>query len=162
MLSEMWIVGCYEVMRAFRQRDRESIGAGARSSGVSELESFKSIFADLELLRMPMAKFEIAKDDKLKEPLAFNMSPAIEGAPDRSFYDSKNPARYHIMPNGLSPRGSAVWLALDHLTSREYWVERRSLAERLLALGNEVVPAGILEAQERAAEAAAGPEPISE
>jgi hypothetical protein len=68
-LSETWVVGCYEILRAFRQRDRDALKACVRPSGVSGMESFKSIFADLELLRMPMTKFEIAKDDKLKEPL---------------------------------------------------------------------------------------------
>jgi hypothetical protein len=114
------------------------------------MNSFKSIFADLELLRMPMTKFEIAKDDKLKEPLPLRRAPADDGASGQTFYDSKDPARYHIMPCGMSPRGSASWVALDHLTRREHWVERRDLAERLLAMGNEIIPAGLLEAQERA------------
>jgi hypothetical protein len=152
MLSETWIVGCYEILRAFRQRDDEARKAGVRTSGVSELASFKSIFADFELLRMPMAKFEIAKDKGLKDPLPLQRGPPNDDASDQAIYDSKNSARYHIMPSGLSPRGSAVWLALDHATRREHWVERRDLAERLLAMGNEIIPAGILEAQERAAE----------
>jgi hypothetical protein len=149
-LSEIWIVGCYEILRAFRQRDRDALKAGIRPSGVSGIEAFKSIFADLELLRMPMTKFEIAKDDKLKEPLPLQRTPANNDASDQTIYDSKDPARYHIMPSGMSPRGSAGWVALDHLTRREHWIERRDLAERLLAMGNEIVPAGLLEAQERA------------
>jgi hypothetical protein len=152
-LSETWVVGCYEILRAFRQRDRDAVKAGVRPSGVSDTKSFISIFADLELLRMPMTKFEIAKDDKLKEPLPLQRSPPNANASDQTFYDSKDPGRYHIMSSGLSPRHSAVWLALDHLTSREHWVERRDLAERLLAMGNEIIPAGLLEAQERAARA---------
>ena len=150
-LSEIWVVGCYELLRAFRQRDRDALKAGARTSGVSEMEAFKSIFADLELLRIPMTKFEIAKDDKLKEPLPLQRMPANNNATDQTTYDSKDPARYHLMPSGMSPRGSARWVALDHLTRREYWIERRDVAERLLAMGNEIVPAGILEAQEQAA-----------
>jgi hypothetical protein len=71
---------------------------------------------------------------------------------DQFTYDSKDPARYHLMPNGVSPRESACWVALDHLTKREYWVERRDLAERLLAMANEMIPAGLLEAQEKAAQ----------
>jgi hypothetical protein len=157
-LSETWVVGCYEILRAFRQRDRDALKACVRPSGVSGMESFKSIFADLELLRMPMTKFEIAKDDKLKEPLPLQKSPSNDDATDQTFYDSKDPARYHVMPRGMSPRGSAAWLALDHLTRREHWVERRDLADRLLALGNEVIPAGILEAQERAAREHSPPE----
>ena len=151
MLSEAWVVGCYEILRAFRQRDDDALKAGVRPSGVSEMESFKSIFADFEFLRMPMAKFEIAKDHKMKQPLRMQkFGETNEVAPH--FYDPKDPARYHIMPTGVGQRGSAVWQALDYLTNREYWIERRDLSERLLAMGNEIVPAGILEAQERAAQ----------
>jgi hypothetical protein len=148
MLSEAWVVGCYEILRAFRQRDDDAQKAGVRHSGVSQLQTFRSVFADFELLRMPIAKFEIAKDQKMKQPLPMRtLGETDEVAPQP--YDPKDPARYHIMPKGLSPRGSPVWLALDHLTNREYWIERRDLSERLLALGNEIVPAGLLEAQER-------------
>src|SRR5690348_6351844 len=53
MFSETWVVGCYEILRAFQQRDREAAAAGRPTSGVAELDDFKSIFTDLELLRMP-------------------------------------------------------------------------------------------------------------
>lgn len=150
MLSETWIIGCYEILRAFRQRDEDALKIGARPSGVSDMQEFKSIFSDLELLRMPMTKFEIAKDKSLKELLAVRYFE--EPSADPQFYDNKDPARYHVMPNGMSARGSAVWLALDHKARREHWIERRNLGERLLAFGLQVIPAGILEAQERAAD----------
>jgi hypothetical protein len=151
-LSEIWIVGCYEILRAFRQRDLEAIEAGARPSGVSEMEAFKSIFSDLELLRIPMTKFEIAKDKKLKEPLPLRRIPSNHNATDQTNYNRKDPARYHTAPSGMSPRGSICWLALDHVAKREYWVERRDVAERLLVMGSQIIPAGILEAQERPSE----------
>src|ERR1700687_4729505 len=103
---------------AFLSRSRSSFNsrnthkAGVRPSGVSEMEAFKSIFADLELLRMPMTKFEIAKDDKIKEPLPLQRKPANNDASDQTIYDSKDPARYHLMPTGMSPRGSIRWVAL--------------------------------------------------
>jgi hypothetical protein len=149
-LSEIWVVGCYETLRAFRQRDRDAQKIGACTSGVSETEAFKSIFSDLELLRMPMTKFEIAKDSKMRKPLKMQKVPPNNNAADQAPYDSKDPTRYHIMPSGMSPRGSLCWVALDHLTNREYWIERRDLAERLLAIGADIVPAGILEAQRNA------------
>jgi hypothetical protein len=144
MLSESWIVGCYEILRAFRQRDDEgNLGA----DGVSALETFKSIFSDLKLLRMPIAKYEIAKDNRMKEPLTMRAIPPNKDATDEHIYDKKDPTRSHIMPTGMSGRGSMMWLVLDHSVPREYWVERRDLADRLLALANEIVPAGILEAK---------------
>jgi hypothetical protein len=147
MLSESWVVGCYEILRAFRQRDDEgNLGA----DGVSALEAFKSIFADLELLRMPIAKYEIAKDNRMKEPLTLRAIPPNIDATDVHIYDKKDPTRSHIMPAGMSDRGSMMWLVLDHSVPREYWVERRALADQLLAIANEIVPAGILEAQRAA------------
>jgi hypothetical protein len=67
------------------------------------------------------------------------------------FYDPKDPGRFHIMPKGVSARGSAVWLALDVRNSRQHWVERRELADRLLSLLKLVKGAGELEAEQNAA-----------
>jgi hypothetical protein len=133
MFSETWIVGCYEILRAFQQRDREAAEARRATSGVSDLGEFKSIFTDFELLRMPIAKFEIAKDNKLEQPLPMLRVGDDEAKPIE-FYDPKDPSRFHIMPKGVSPRGSVVWLALDVRNSRQHWVERRDLADRLLSL----------------------------
>lgn len=152
LLSETWLTGCYEILRAFRQRDREAVKAHSRTSGVSKMRSFKSIFYQLELLRMPIAKFEVAKDEQLRAPLLMQRMPFNGDETDHAAYDQRDPARHHIMPVGISPRGSARWLAIDHLKSRQMWIERRDLADRLLSLGKEITPAGILEQQERAAE----------
>jgi hypothetical protein len=150
MFSEAWIVGCYEILRAFQQRDREAAKAGRPTSGVSELHEFKSIFTDFELLRMPIAKFEIAKDNKLEQPLPMRRVGDDETKPIE-FYDPKDPGRFHIMPKGVSSRGSAVWLALDVRNSRQHPVERRDLADRLLSLLKLVKGAGELEAEQNAA-----------
>jgi len=150
MFSETWIVGCYEILRAIQQRDREAAAAGKVTSGVSELDVFQSIFTDFELVRMPIAKFEIAKDNKLGQPLP--MRRVGDGATNSiEFYDPKDPDRFHIMPSGMSARGSAVWLALDGRNSRQHWVERRDLADRLLSLAKLVKGAGELEAEQNSA-----------
>lgn len=153
MFSEAWIVGCYEILRAFRQRDREAVKSSKPTSGVSELEEFKSIFTDFELLRMPIAKFEIAKDYEQDQPLPMRRVGDDETKPIE-FYDPKDPGRFHIMPKGVSSRGSAVWLALDVRNSRQHWVERRDLADRLLSLLKFVKGAGELEAEQNAAKEA--------
>lgn len=148
MLSESWVVSCYEILRAFRQRDRErNLGPEA----VSELSSFKALFADLELLRMPIAKYEIAKDSKMKEPLPLVASPPNRDAIDNHVYSKDDPGRSHFMQTGISKRGSVTWLAIDHTVPHQYWIERRDLSERLLALRGEIIPAGLLEAQRAAA-----------
>ncbi|WKW49881.1 hypothetical protein [Rhodomicrobium lacus] len=147
MFSEAWIVGCYEVLRVFQQRDREAAEVGRPPSGVSELQEFKSIFTDFELLRMPIAKFEIAKDNKLEQPLPMRRVGDDETKPIE-FYDPKDPGRIHIMPTGVSARGSVVWLTLDVRNSQQHWVERRDLADRLLSLLKLVKGAGELEAEQ--------------
>jgi hypothetical protein len=145
MLSETWVVGWYEILRAFKQRDWEAAKVGGATSGVSELDEFKSIFTDFALLRMPIAKFEIAKDDTLKRPLPMRRVGDTEAKIE--FYDPKDPGRFHIMPTGASRRGSVMWCALDGLNSRQHWVERRDLADRLLSLVGLVKGAGELEAE---------------
>jgi hypothetical protein len=121
-LSEAWVVGCYEVLRAFRQRDYEADEAGLKTSGVSELKAFKSVFVDFELLRMPMAKYEIAKDKKMPKPLRMRTYGEI-GEPAEYVYDPDDPARHHIMPTGVGQRGSVMWQVLDPKTGHEYWVD---------------------------------------
>jgi hypothetical protein len=149
MFSETWIVGCYEILRAFRQRDRDAAKASKPTSGISELLEFKSIFTDFALLRIPIAKFEIAQDGKLKQPLP--MRRVGDETKPIEFYDPKDPGRFHIMPKGVSERGSAVWLALDVRNSQQHWVERRDLADRLLSLLKLLKGAGELEAEQNAA-----------
>jgi hypothetical protein len=70
---------------------------------VSELDEFKSTCNDFELLRMPIAKFEIAKDFEIERPLPMRRFGDDETKPIE-FYDPKDPARFHIMPKGVSPR----------------------------------------------------------
>jgi hypothetical protein len=65
------------------------------------------------------------------------------------FYDRNDPGRFHIMPTGVSPRGSVVWCALNVREMREYWIERRDLADRLLSLLELVKGAGELEADQK-------------
>lgn len=146
MFSETWIVGCYEILRTFQQRDREAAAAGQSPSGVCELDEFKSVFTDFELLRMPIAKSEIAKDKKLEQPLPMHRVGDDKTKPIE-FYDPKDPGRFHIIPTAASARGSAMWLALDGRNLQQYWVERRDLSDRLLALVKLVKGAGELEAE---------------
>jgi hypothetical protein len=154
MFSETWVVACYEMLRAIKQREWEiskklrATNSTHAPDGISTLSAFKSVFRDLELLRMPMAKYEIAKErDELHQPLPMRRNPPNDNATDDVIYDKTDPARSHIMPAGLSSRGSMVWQVLDAKLIKEYWVERRDLADRLLKLNDEVEPAGLREAR---------------
>jgi hypothetical protein len=149
MFCETWIIGCYEILRAFQQRDREAAAAGRPTSGVSELDECKSIFTDFELLRMPIAKFELAKDNKLKQPLPMRRVSVTTKLNRLSSMILKTPADSISCPKGS--RRVAAWLALDIRNSQQHWVERRALADRLLSLLKSVKGAGELEAEQNAA-----------
>jgi hypothetical protein len=136
MFSEMWIGGWYEILRAIRQRAEEASKRGDQTSGLTTSDEFNRLLSDIERLRMPLEKYEIAKDKSLKRPLPMKRYPPNSDATDDVVYDSKDPQRSHHMPSGLSGRGSLTWLALDHTSDNEYWIERRNLSERLLALAN--------------------------
>ncbi|WFU62699.1 hypothetical protein [Bradyrhizobium brasilense] len=153
MFSEAWLMSVYETIRALRQREDE-VARAARSKDsdytrydISSTPSFVSIFRDLELLRMPIAKYEIAKDHQIKDPILFDMIAPSGDATGSYAYHPGDPARTHIVPSGLSARKSVTWLALDHAGPSEHSVERRDLADRLLRLKDEIEPAGIREAR---------------
>lgn len=153
MLSETWVVVCYEALRVVRDRERKAAALELAKDpaflqdDISSLASFKAIFHDVELLRMPITKYEIAKDSKMKGALNLRAIPANGDATDDRVYEKSDPARSHIMPTGISARASVMWQVLDHVAFKEHWVERRDLADRLLTLTDEVEPAGLREAR---------------
>jgi hypothetical protein len=150
MLSEAWIIGCYEILRAFRQRDRELKRQGHPASNISDTQTFRALILDFELLRMPIAKFEIADDRHIGGGvLKMVRYPPNGNATDQYNYIYADPARSHLMPKGISQAGSATWYAVDN-TGTERWLERRNLSDRLLSLREEIEPAGLREARLRA------------
>jgi hypothetical protein len=136
MISEVWVTSCYEILRTIKQRETEEEEARLQNQGRSRTAEFATLFADLELLRMPMDKHEIAKDKQLRAPLIMQRSPPKGDDTDQYVYDSSDPRRNHIMPTGISQRASVMWQVLDHKSGRQYWVERRDLGDRLLSLAN--------------------------
>jgi hypothetical protein len=133
MFSEIWVGLSYEILRAARQRAREAVQQeDSKLFNPSISQKASGLLVDLERLRMPFDKYEIAKDYAIHEPIPF--VPIGNGPTDAVFYNPKDPRRNHIVPSGLSARGSVMWLALDIEAKREYWLERRDLADRFLDL----------------------------
>jgi hypothetical protein len=123
-LSIYWVGSMYETFRLLKQR---------KLSDTSPV--FAEIFSDLELLRMPLEKHELAKDKKtLKEPLPMVRRPPNNDATDHYSYDPNDDSRAHIMPSGLSNNGSMTWQVIDLKTGADRWVERRALSERIVEL----------------------------
>ncbi|MCP3713004.1 hypothetical protein M3I54_39985 [Paraburkholderia sp. CNPSo 3274] len=120
-LSEAWVGQVYEVLRLTSERKL-----------LAESESLVQLAHDFRLLRIPMEKHEIAADRSLSSPLAMYRSPVREGDADYH-YDKRDPLRAHIMPAGISQRGSVQWLAIDlKADEAQRWIERRGLSERVL------------------------------
>ena len=129
-LSDYWLSAMYETFRLLQSR-------GLADKG----EAFASIFHELELVRMGIDKHEIPKDQKLVEPLAMVRVPALPHDKEGYIYDKNDPKRGHIMPMGMSERGSPMWQVIDHLADRSFWIERCNLSDRMLDLWKDAKPA---------------------
>jgi hypothetical protein len=130
-LSIYWVGGMYETFRLLLDKRR----VAATDPAVI------GIHHDLELIRIPLEKHEIAKDQNIKEPLALMRLPLNNNATDAFSYDPDDNLRSHIMPTGLSARGSMVWQAIDGRNNRQKSIERRDISDRILALGKDDHPA---------------------
>jgi hypothetical protein len=127
VMTAYWIGGMYETFRLLHERKL-----------LETNDIFSTVFRDLELVRMPLEKHEIAKDRTLKEPLVMikrapNETAAGTGS-DTYTYDSKDAKRAHIMPMGISARGSIMWEVVDLKSKESRWIERRSISDRALEM----------------------------
>ena len=124
MISDYWIGSVYETFRLLRDRNL----ADASSA-------FASILSDLELIRMPLDKHELAKDRRLDAPLPMMRSPPNNDASDVYVYDPKDDKRAHIPVVRISrATGSVIWNGIDVVSKTDRWIERRDLADRIVAL----------------------------
>jgi hypothetical protein len=123
VMTAYWIGGVYEIFRLLRER-----------SLVEKGELFSAVFKDLELVRIPLEKHEIAKDRTLKEPLLMIKRPPNNDATDNYTYKSDDTRRAHIMPTGISARGSIMWEVIDLKNNAARWVERRTISDQILQL----------------------------
>ena len=133
MLSELWIGSVYESLRLLANSSRRL---------APDDDGFRALKYDLTLLRIPIEKHEIAGDRKLVEPIKLQRRPPHGDDSDICQYAKDDPQRAHIMPSGISARGSMMWHVLDIRRENEVrWIERRSLSERILELwGNHAAP----------------------
>jgi hypothetical protein len=101
---------------------------------VEESDAFTSLAHHLRLLRIPLGKYEIAADSKLAEPLKLQKPPPRNKESDIYIYSKSDKTRAHIMPIGVSRRGSHMWQVIDVVADQTYWLERRELSERIVSL----------------------------
>jgi hypothetical protein len=123
MFSDNWIGNAYEIFRLLEEREPSRKG-----------DDFCDLLHHLRMLRIPLVKHEIAADRKLSTPLAFQKVPPSNAASELYFYARDDSKRSHIMPSGISARGSKMWQVIDLVNETSYWLERCALSDRILAL----------------------------
>ena len=75
-----------------------------------------------------------AKDRLLDQPLQLISKPAKGDPTDIYSYVPGDRTRAHIMPMGISSRGSMMWQAIDVRSEDAPWIERRALSDQILEL----------------------------
>jgi hypothetical protein len=123
MLSDLWIGAIYEVFRLLESRKLSP-----------DSDEFRALARDLKLLRIPLEKHEIADDKRLSQPLRMRRIPSHGDETDLYEYTKADPQRAHIMAKGVSPLGSIMWQVTDVKQFKSYWLERRSISERVVAI----------------------------
>jgi hypothetical protein len=130
MFSDLWVCQVYEFFRLLQQRKL-----------MPKNDEFKSLFHQLTLLRITLDKHEIAKEKKLAAPLKMKRYPPRDDDSDIYEYSKDDPKRGHIMPGGISRRGSMMWGVIDITSGGTFWTERRELSEKILELFRSTPPA---------------------
>lgn len=123
MLSELWVGAVYEVFRLLIERKL-----------TPDSDAIRALAHDLRLLRIPLEKHEIAADRKLSETLRMQRYPPNNNETDSYHYSKNDARRAHIMPSGISSRGSVMWYVIDVKSQKSFWLERRALSERIVAI----------------------------
>jgi len=126
ILSSFWIGGFYEILRLLKRKQL-----------LPHDQTFLNLLKDFELLRIPLEKHEIAKDSRLEGALELVKYPSSDINHDKYVYDPKDKTKAHIMPSGVSERGSIMWQVVDAEQRRSYWIERLSLSDRIIEFWGE-------------------------
>lgn len=122
--AELWIGSIYEIVRVIN-----SDGIGPDN------DELKALGHELRLLRVPLEKFQLAQDDKLKgASLALVRRPPNGDDTDEYVYSRDDKRRSHVLPRAISGRGSAMWGVIDIKNRREFWLERRDISDRFLKM----------------------------
>lgn len=117
-LSELWVFYVYEIFRILNKFEAS--------------DDVVAVFNDLELLRVSLAKHELPKDKKLVQAISMQRYPKKNDATDNYQYSKEDAQRSHIMPTGISPRGSVMWCATNVIDQTSCWIERLELSDRII------------------------------
>lgn len=119
-LSVTWVALSYEVVRALHQRRLD-------------LPGLEPLLRQMELVRIPLLKFEVAQEGKNRmPPIKLYRYPPTSSDEPPELYDRSDRGRAYRPVGALTPAGLA-WGVIDAAAGQTVWVTRRSLADGLLA-----------------------------
>jgi hypothetical protein len=119
-LSRMWVLSMYEGIRLAQETD-----GGRKHAKLTALRR------RIEIVRVPIAKQQIANDQKIKGSITL----VPLGAEDpKQIYSAKDRSRYNPPVVWDKATGSAAWLVLDSRTGETTDISRRALSDETLAL----------------------------
>ncbi len=123
-LSEQWVLSSYEILRSCCQF------AGDRNLDVPKLKALRNRFA---LVRIPIAKYEIAGTNKKKPNIMLEPIPAIDDADNSAKpYDVDGT---YIMPRSICMKtGAIVWYPVDIAQNAAVPICRRDLSDEMLEI----------------------------
>ena len=120
-LSRMWVLSTYEVIRLAQETDVGRTHA-----------KLKALRRRIEMVRVPLAKQEIANDQRIKDPITLvRVGP---GDPKPQSYSARDPSPYYPPTLGETATGSTAWRVLDSKTGQTVDISRRALSDEMLAL----------------------------
>lgn len=120
-LSRMWLLSTYEGVRLAH----ETV-AGRNNAKLTELRR------RLEMVRVPLAKQEIANDQKIKDVITLvRVGP---GDPKPQSYSAKERSTYYPPILLITTTGSAGWRVIDSKTKKAIDISRRDLSDEMLSL----------------------------
>lgn len=121
-LSECWVLSSYEVIRSASQQDRK------RERRNEKLKELLNIF---ELVRMPIAKYEIAGANRGKPHIEL-VAIGATSAEDTKTYAADGT---YIVPRGINcDTGSVTWAPINLETGKTVEISRIELSDQFLNL----------------------------
>jgi hypothetical protein len=120
-LSRMWVLSTYEAIRLAHETD-----AGRTHPKLTTLRR------RIEMVRVPIAKHEIANDQRIKDPITLvRVGP---GDPKPQSYSAKDPSPYYPPDLYETATGSTAWRVWDSKREQTIDISRRALSDEMLAL----------------------------
>ena len=118
-MSRHWVLSMYENIRTLQNRS----------------ERFSALYARFQLVRVPLAKGEIARDRSLKQPIELVRVPVLESDPEPVPYSASQKSFYRMPWTIDQTTGSLAWLPVDlSHPSYDNWISRRQLSDECLSL----------------------------